>query len=287
MSKYKVYKIKTKPRTPQKNACLLVQTTTNSLNHNTSNLVWASVGSWTTVFEISITLLGARPWNTDGRPTVSNTIGELINGTGLVSSGKTESVVVTVNSNVLLVTLGELVNSSLDVLHATLISHSISGDVGMETRSVPVTWDWLGVEGDLDTKVLSNSVEEVTGDPKFVAHRNSLAWPNLEFPLGWKNLSVDTRNLDASVQASLVVSLNNVTAVDFASTNTTVVWPLRTGETSLWSSVWVSILVEEGIFLLKTKPWLLVLVGLHELSTIVSVVELVWGTIGVPALVEN
>lgn len=287
MSKYKVYKIIYETQNPPKNACLLVQTTANSLNHNTSNLVGASVGSWTTVLEVSIALLGARSWNTDGRPTVGNTIGELINGTSLVPSSKTESIVVTVNSDVLLVTLGELLNGSLNVLHATLFSHSLSRDVGVETRSIPVTWDWLGVEGNLDTEVLSDSVEEITSDPKLVTHRNSLARPHLELPLRWKNLSVDTRDLDAGVQASLVVGLNNVTAVDLAGTNTAVVWSLGTGVTSLWPSVWVSILVKEGIFLLKTEPWLLVFVGLHELSTVVSVVELVWGTIRVPALVEN
>jgi len=147
--------------------------------------------------------------------------------------------------------------------------------------------DWLGVERDLDTKVLSDSVEEVTSDPKLVTHGNSITRSDLELPLGWKDLSVDTRNPNAGVQASLVVGLNNVTAVDLAGTNTAVVWPLGTGETSLWPSVWVLILVEEGVFLLETEPWLLVLVGLHELSTVVSVVELVWGAIGVPALVEN
>ena len=163
---------------------------------------------------------------------------------------------------------------------------NVSHRVKLCTKNVDLR-DWLRVEGDLDTEVLSDSVEEVASDPKLVTHGNSLTRTDLELPLGWKDLSVDTRDLDASVQASLVVGFNNVTAVDLASTNTTVVWPLRARETSLWPSVWVSILIEESIFLLKTKPRLLVLMGLHELSTVMSVVELVWGTIGIPALVEN
>jgi hypothetical protein len=83
------------------------------------------------------------------------------------------------------------------------------------------------------------------------------------------------------------VCLNNVTAVNLSSTNTTVVRTLRTGETTLGPSVRLTVLVEEGVLLLKTEPGLLVLVGLHELGALVAVVELVRGTVGVPALSQD
>jgi len=40
----------------------------------------------------------------------------------------------------------------------------------VETSSVPVTWDWLWVEGDLGAELLSNAVEEETGNPEVVTH---------------------------------------------------------------------------------------------------------------------
>ena len=147
--------------------------------------------------------------------------------------------------------------------------------------------DWLGVERNLNTKLLSHTVEEVAGHPKLVTHGNTLARTNLVLPLGRKHFSVDTRDVDVGVQAGLVVGLYDVTAVDLAGTDTTVVWALRAWETSLWPSVWGSQIIEEGILLLKTEPRDLALVGLHKLSTGVPVVELVWGTIVVPALGED
>lgn len=83
------------------------------------------------------------------------------------------------------------------------------------------------------------------------------------------------------------MSLNDVTAEDLASTDTAVVGALGTGETTLRPAVGRSELVEEGVLLLQSEPWLSVLVGLHELSTVVPVVELVGNAIRVPALGED
>lgn len=85
-------------------------------------------------------------------------------------SGKTKVVVITVDSDVLLVALLELGDGLVDVLHASLLTHAGSGEVGVETRTVPVTGNGLGVEGDLDTKLLSDTVEEITRDPKVITH---------------------------------------------------------------------------------------------------------------------
>lgn len=83
------------------------------------------------------------------------------------------------------------------------------------------------------------------------------------------------------------MSLDDITAVDLAGTNTTVVRALGARETTLGPSVRLTILIEEGIFLLETEPRLLVFVGLHELGAFVAVVELVWGTVRVPALSQD
>lgn len=116
---------------------LLVKITTDGLDHNASDLVWASIGSRTTIFKVSKTLLGTGSGDTDRRTTVGNTIRERVNGSGFVSTSKAESIVVAVNGNVLLMALGKLVDSFLDVLHSTLFPHHLSGHVGVKTRAVP------------------------------------------------------------------------------------------------------------------------------------------------------
>jgi hypothetical protein len=167
-----------------------------------------------------------------------------------MSASKTHGVVLSINGNVLLVTALKLLDSSLDVLHTTWLTHLLAGEVAVKTSTVPVTWDWLGVERDLSTELLGNAVEKETSQPKVVTQLNTLARTNLEFPLSWHNLGVGTRDLDTGEQASLVVRLDDVSAVDLASTNTTVVWALWTWETSNGPSIRFVKHVEESVFLL-------------------------------------
>jgi hypothetical protein len=116
---------------------------------------------------------------------------------------------------------------------------------------------------------------------------NALARTNLELPLCGHDLGISTGDLDTCEQASLVVSLYNISAVDLASTDTAVVWALWSRETSRGPAVWLVKHIEEGVLLLKTEPWLVGSVSLHELGTLVTVVVLVWGSIGIPALSDN
>lgn len=83
------------------------------------------------------------------------------------------------------------------------------------------------------------------------------------------------------------MGLDDVTAVDLSGTNSTVVGSLGSGETSLGPSVRSTELIEEGVLLLQSEPGLEVLVGLHQLGALVTVVELVGGSIRVPALAKN
>lgn len=116
---------------------------------------------------------------------------------------------------------------------------------------------------------------------------NAGAWADLVLPLGGHDLSVDTGDVDTGVQAGTVVGLDDVTAVDLAGTDTTVVRALGTGETTTGPAVGPAIGTEEGVLLLKTEPELLLGVGLHQAGGIVTVVELVGAAIGIPGLAEN
>ena len=76
----------------------------------------------------------------------------------------------TVDGNVFHVAALELLDSSLDVLHATLDTHLLGGEVAVETSAVPVTGNGLRVDGDLGTEVLSDTAEQVAGHPEVVTH---------------------------------------------------------------------------------------------------------------------
>lgn len=83
------------------------------------------------------------------------------------------------------------------------------------------------------------------------------------------------------------MGLNDVTAVDLAGSDTTVIGTLGTGEPALGPAIGRTELVEQGVFLLKTEPGDFLLVCLHELVALMAVVVLVGGTIGIPALAKD
>ena len=67
-----------------------------------------------------------------------------------------------------LVPLSELLDGSLDVLHAALLPHCLSGEVAVGPRSVPVSSNGLGVKRDHDTKVLRYTLEDIPEDQKML-----------------------------------------------------------------------------------------------------------------------
>lgn len=121
----------------------------------------------------------------------------------------------------------------------------------------------------------------------FVLTFDALARTDLVLPLSRHDLSVDTRDVDASVQTSLVVGFDNVTAVHLAGTDTAVVRTLGTGETALGPSVRPAIRAHKRVLLLETKPKVLLLVDLHQARSLVAVVELVGGAVRVPGFAEH
>lgn len=204
-----------------------------------------------------------------------------------MSAGESHVVVLAVDGNVLLVSGSKLLDGSLNVLHSTGLSHRLGGHVGVTAGSVPVSLQGLGVEGDLDAKLLGNSVQQVSGHPQLIGHGDTLAGTNLVLPLGRHDLGVDTGDVDSGVETGSVVGLNNVSSKDLAGSDTTVVGALGSGETALGPSDGVIALVEHGVLLLDSEPDDLLLVGAHELGALVSVVELVGGSVVVPALGQN
>ena len=106
-------------------------------------------------------------------------------------------------------------------------------------------------------------------------------------PLGGHNLGVGTGDVDAGVEASHVVSLDEITAEDFAGTDTTVVRALRSGETVLGPAERPAVDIEEGVLLLETEPEAFASVGLHQESSVVTEVEGVGLAIRHPGLAHD
>lgn len=67
-------------------------------------------------------------------------------------------VALAVNLHVEIVPLGELFHGSLDVLHASVLTHLLAGNVGVETGAVPVAGDRFGAEGDFDAEFLGHAM---------------------------------------------------------------------------------------------------------------------------------
>jgi hypothetical protein len=105
--------------------------------------------------------------------------------------------------------------------------------------------------------------------------------------LGGHDLSVGSRNEDSSIQAGFVVGFDNVSAKDLACAYSAVVWSLGSRETVNGPAIRPVGHIEECVFLLKTEPGLMVLVRLHKLGSLVTVVELIWGSIRIPAFSED
>ena len=105
--------------------------------------------------------------------------------------------------------------------------------------------------------------------------------------MGRHDLGVGARNVDASVEAGLVVGLDNVSAEDLAGTDTAVVGTLRSREPVLGPAVRPAGRVEESVLLLETEPELVLLVLLHEKRGGMTEVELVRLAIAHPRLAHD
>lgn len=116
---------------------------------------------------------------------------------------------------------------------------------------------------------------------------NTGAGANLVLPLCRHNLGVGTRDLNAGVQASLVVGIHDISAEDLAGTVAAVVGTLRSWETVPGPAVRPAGGVEESVFLLETEPEFVLGVLVHKNSGIVAEVVGVGGSVAHPGLTHD
>lgn len=123
----------------------------------------------------------------------------------------------------------------------------------MASSTVPFSSKRFRVERNGNTPFFGYTNQQESCHPQVISHILSLARSNLELPLRRHNFSVDSRDVDSSVHASSVVSLNHVASEDLSSSYTAVIRSLRSRESSCGPSVRSSISTEDGVLLLETE----------------------------------
>ena len=144
-------------------------------------------------------------------------------------------VALAVRGDVLSVLLSELLDGGDDVLlkAVVLLAHRLGAKVGVASRAVPVTRNWLGLERDDGVVRLADAVEDVARHHQVVARLDARAGSDLVLPLTWHDLSVDAANFDASVQARLEVRFHDLAAERNVGARRAVVGSLRSGVSDL------------------------------------------------------
>ncbi len=144
-----------------------------------------------------------------------------------------------------------------------VLAHRLGREVGVHARTVPVTLDGLRIECRRDVVVLGNAIEEPTGEPDRIADLDRVDRADLELPLADHDFCVRSRNRQSGFDTGNGVVLDDIAAPDLVGTDTAVVTTLWGWETADRPPVRASVL-EEGVLLLHTEPWLLVRILLER-----------------------
>ena len=123
----------------------------------------------------------------------------------------------------------------------------------MASSTVPFTSERFRVERNGNTPFFSYTNQQESCHPQVISHILSLARTDLELPLRRHDFGVDSRDVDSSVEAGTVVSLDHVASEDLSSSYTAVIRSLGSGESSCGPSVRSSIGTEDGVLLLETE----------------------------------
>jgi hypothetical protein len=127
--------------------------------------------------------------------------------------------------------------------------------VGVASSAVPVSLDGLGVQRQHHSCNLGDPLQDVARSPQLVGGSNADGRADLELPLSGHHLAVDAADLDAGVQASLVVSVHDVTAPGLVRPGSAVVRPLWAGvPANRPSKRPLHILLQQSVLLLQPVP---------------------------------
>lgn len=247
---------------------------TSGVDNGSRGHVGVDVGGRSSVLEVALALQGSLERDSDGDASIGHAPFEFFVTASLVSASQSLVVALAVDVDVLLMSLAKLLDGRLDDLHATFLSHGLGRVVEMAASAVPVARDGLGLEANLDSVLLGNSVEQIPGHPEVVAKVNRGQGADLELELARHDLDVDSSELDASVQAGSEVVLSDDSARGLSVSGTAVVLALgrreALGRPAKRPPVELVEASKQGVLLLDGAPWLLSLGGLVDLRSEMS-----------------
>lgn len=209
------------------------------LRDTTHDLIRISVGSRSSIFQITETLSSNMPRNPNTSTPIGNPTRELGNMTSLMFTSQPQIIVFSINGNMFHVSFTELLDSGFDGLHSLFGISGLDGrEVGVKTGTVPVTGgERFGVERGLkkeehcsgislcfshhdsavnidthsNTPFFSDPQQHEPSHPQVVSQIGTDTRSNLELPLRRHDFGIDTRDVDTSVQTS---SLRNIKRID-------------------------------------------------------------------------
>jgi hypothetical protein len=224
--------------------------------HNHSgNDIRVHVGRRASILEITIPIGLSGAGNTARATSVGNTVRELIDGSSFMLSCETALVTSTVGCDVFGVLLAKLLQSSFDDRKSTRLAHRFGTEIGVATSTIPVTRDGLRVVGNDDAEFLADSSQQVSRDPHVVTGVDTFGRTNLVFPLPGHNFTVNTRNINAGIHATLVMGFHNGSTESILSAVRAVVRTLRARETTLGPSEGSNAIgFEKSVLLFNTEP---------------------------------
>lgn len=157
----------------------------------------------------------------------------------------------------------EIFHHIMDVIHTfSTTSHGLGRVVAMATRTIPLR-EKLWCKRYVDLEVLSDTLDQVAGNPQVVTNVDAFTWTNLILKLTWHDFDICARNIDTCIKTSFVVSISDSATKADVCTNGAVVWTLGTWITIIWPAERLlgefCRCLNKGVLLLNTIPWLLTL----------------------------
>jgi hypothetical protein len=248
------------------------------IDKHRTNEIRITVGRRSSVFEVTLLVHDGLGGDSGRRSSISNTVTELVNRSSFVTASQSQVVVRTIDSDVGSVSLGEEFHGLEDSVITTILSGGFEREVGVASRTVPVTLDRLGFESDIDVVFFADSGQQISGNPELITTFETFDGANLEFPLTREDFGIKARDLDTSSQTASHMGFSDVSTDSVGRADWTVVLALRMSKTSSGEtdrpSVGSTFVLKENVFLFETEPGFLINSFLEDLSGIISEVSL-------------
>lgn len=136
----------------------------SGIEHHGGNGVWANVGGWSSVLDVTLTIVMHNlSWDSERAGSVSCSIRELVDTGGLMDSCKSLVVICTVELDVEGMLVLEVNHHVVNIFHFPgTSSHGLGGEISVASGTVPVGEN-LWLKGDGHIEFLCASVKEIPG----------------------------------------------------------------------------------------------------------------------------